>query len=126
VARRLMTNPGDRAHHGSGAYGFGAGGGSVPLRPGLSACLGLTPVQRSTGAKQKLGQITKMGEGTLRWLLVIRASAVIKQALIRGAPPGSWLAQMLTRKLMDPGRGRPGQQDSQDRLGAAVEEPRIG
>ena len=29
---------------------------------------------------------------------VIGASAVIKQALIRGAPPGSWLAQMLARK----------------------------
>jgi transposase len=31
-------------------------------------------------------------------LLVIGASAVIKQALIRGAPPGSWRAQMLARK----------------------------
>lgn len=29
---------------------------------------------------------------------MIGASAVIKQALIRGAPPGSWLAQMLARK----------------------------
>jgi len=29
---------------------------------------------------------------------MIGASAVIKQALIRGAPAGSWLAQMLARK----------------------------
>ena len=28
----------------------------------------------------------------------IGASAVIKQALLRGAPAGSWLAQMLARK----------------------------
>eukprot|EP01036_Dinobryon_divergens_P046292 gene46292-61911_t len=39
-----------------------------------------------------------MGERTLRRLLVIGASAVIKQALIRGAPAGSWLDQMLARK----------------------------
>ncbi len=64
----------------------------------FSAWLGLTPLQRSTGGKQKLGQITKMGERTLRRLLVIGASAVIKQALIKGAPQGSWLAQMLARK----------------------------
>ena len=55
-------------------------------------------MQKSTGGKQKLGQITKMGERTLRRLLVIGASAVIKQALIRGAPAGSWLARMLARK----------------------------
>jgi transposase len=60
--------------------------------------VGLTPLQRSTGGKQKLGQITKADERTLRRLLVIGASAVIKQALIRGAPTGSWLAQMLARK----------------------------
>jgi transposase len=39
-----------------------------------------------------------MGERTLRRLLTIGASAVIKQAAIRGAPAGSWLDQMLTRK----------------------------
>ena len=59
---------------------------------------GLTPLQKSTGGKQKLGQITKMGERTLRRLLVIGASAVIKQALLKGAPPGSWLAQIIARK----------------------------
>jgi transposase len=64
----------------------------------FAAWLGLTPVQRSTGGKQKLGQISKMGERTLRRLLVNGASAVIKQAIRRGAAPGSWLAQMLARK----------------------------
>jgi transposase len=64
----------------------------------FAAWLGLTPVQRSTGGKTKLGQITRMGERTLRRLLVIGASAVIKQALIRGAPAGSWLGGMLARK----------------------------
>ena len=34
----------------------------------------------------------------LRRLLIIGASAVIKQASRRGAPKGSWLEQMLARK----------------------------
>ena len=64
----------------------------------FSAWLGLTPVQRSTGSKQKLGQVSKMGERTLRLLLAVGVSAVIKQALLRGALAGSWPAQILSRK----------------------------
>jgi hypothetical protein len=39
-----------------------------------------------------------MGERTLRRLLIIGSSAVVKQASQRGAPKGSWLEQMLARK----------------------------
>jgi len=39
-----------------------------------------------------------MGERTLRRLLIIGSSAVVKQASKRGAPRGSWLEQMLARK----------------------------
>jgi transposase len=60
--------------------------------------LGLTPLQRSTGGKQKLGQISRMGERTLRRLLIIGASAVVQQARRRGAPQGTWLGRMLARK----------------------------
>ena len=56
-------------------------------------------MQRSTGGKQKLGATSKMGERTLRRLLLIGASAVVKQASRRGAPKGSWLERMLSRKL---------------------------
>jgi hypothetical protein len=64
----------------------------------FAAWLGLTPLQRSTGGKQKLGATSKMGERTLRRLLIIGSSAVVKQAGKRGAPKGSWLEQMLARK----------------------------
>ena len=64
----------------------------------FAAWLGLTPLQKSTGGKQKLGAISKMGERTLRRLLIIGASAVVSQACRRGAPAGSWLAKMLARK----------------------------
>ncbi len=60
--------------------------------------VGLTPRQHSAGGKQKLGSISKMGERTLRRLLIIGSSAVVLQASKRGAPKGSWLEQMLARK----------------------------
>jgi transposase len=57
----------------------------------------LTPLQRSTGGKQKLGATSKMGERTIRRLLIIGASAVVRHAA-RSAPDGSWLGRMLARK----------------------------
>ena len=98
VASRLMTIPGIGPITAAALTALAPAAESFRCGRDFSAWLGLTPVQRSTGGKQKLGQITKAGERTLRRLLVIGASAVIKQALIRGAPAGSWLAQMLTRK----------------------------
>ena len=64
----------------------------------FAAWVGLTPLQRSTGGKQKLGAISRMGERTLRRLLIIGASAVVRHASRRTLPVGSWLAQMLARK----------------------------
>ena len=64
----------------------------------FAAWLGLTPRQHSTGGKDKLGRTTGMGERTLRRLFIIGAAAVVRQAVRRGAPEGSWLASMLARK----------------------------
>ena len=64
----------------------------------FAAWLGLTPLQKSTGGKQRLGAISKMGERTIRRLLILGASAVVRWAGQRGTPAGSWLARMLARK----------------------------
>lgn len=64
----------------------------------FAAWLGLVPRQHSTGGKQKLGKTSKMGQRDIRRLLVIGATAVIRWALRRSAPKGSWLARMLERK----------------------------
>lgn len=64
----------------------------------FAAWLGLTPKQRSSGGKERLGKITKAGERTLRRLLIIGAAAVVRQASKNGAPEGSWLARMLAKK----------------------------
>jgi transposase len=39
-----------------------------------------------------------MGERTIRRLLILGASAVVRWAGQRGTPAGSWLARMLARK----------------------------
>ena len=98
TARRLMTIPG------VGPIASTAITALVPaaqdFRAGrdFAAWLGLTPLQKSTGGKQKLGAVSKRGERTIRRLLIIGASAVVRQASRRGASKGSWLAQMLARK----------------------------
>jgi transposase len=64
----------------------------------FAAWMGLTPLQHSTGSKQTLGATSKMGERTLRRLLIIGASAVLRWAARHGAPAGSWIARMLACK----------------------------
>ena len=64
----------------------------------FAAWVGLTPSQHSSGGKQKLGATSKMGERTLRRLLIIGASSVVRKAIKHGTPSGSWLGKMLARK----------------------------
>jgi transposase len=64
----------------------------------FAAWLGLVPRQHSTGGKQVLGKISKMGQRDIRRLLIIGAMAVVRSALRKGAPEGSWLQRMLARK----------------------------
>ncbi|WP_226629291.1 IS110 family transposase [Alloyangia pacifica] len=65
----------------------------------FAAWVGLTPRQHSTGGKTRLGKTSKMGQKDIRRLLIIGAMAVIQAAGRTGGPkPGSWLAQMLSRK----------------------------
>ena len=80
VARRLMTIPG------IGPIAATAIIALVPAPEGFragrdfAAWLGLVPLQRSTGGKQKLGAVSKMGERTIRRLLILGASAVVRWA----------------------------------------------
>ena len=64
----------------------------------FAASIGLMPLQRSTGGKERLGRTSRMGERTLRRLLIIASSAVVRWAKRKGVPSGSWLHRMLTRK----------------------------
>ena len=64
----------------------------------FAAWLGLVPRQHSTGGKQVLGKVSKMGQRDIRRLLIIGAMAVVRSVLRKGSPEGSWLQRMLARK----------------------------
>ena len=98
VARRLMSIPGIGPIIATAIAALAPPVETFKRGRDFAAWVGLTPLQRSTGGKQKLGATSKMGERTIRRLLIIGASAVVSQAVRRGAPQGSWLARMLARK----------------------------
>lgn len=64
----------------------------------FAAWLGLVPRQNSTGGKQILGKTSKMGQRDVRRLLISGAMALLRSAVRKPPPEGSWLARMLERK----------------------------
>ena len=58
----------------------------------------LVPMQHSTGGKDRLGRVSKMGQKDIRSLLITGAMSVITAATRFGVRKGSWLAKMLERK----------------------------
>jgi len=63
----------------------------------FAAWLGLTPRSNSSGGKERLGRITKMGNRYIRTLLVVGATSVIRSARMKD---GSWLTTW-TRALLE-------------------------
>jgi transposase len=63
----------------------------------FAAWIGLTPKMHSTGGKERLGRISKMGNPVLRSLLVVGATAVSGHAR-RGATVSPWLTGLLARR----------------------------
>ena len=98
VARRLMTIPGIGPIAATAIVALAPHAATFSKSRDFAAWLGLAPLQHSTGGKQTLGRISKMGERTIRRLLIIGGSTVVRQATIHGAPAGSWLEGMLARK----------------------------
>jgi transposase len=98
VARRLMTVPGIGPLIATAIEALAPPPETFRSGRDFAAWIGLTPVQKSTGGKERLGQTSRMGERTLRRLLIIAASGVVRWAKRKGVPPGSWLGRMLARK----------------------------
>ncbi len=63
----------------------------------FAAFLGLVPRQSSSGGKERLGRISKMGDRYLRTLLVVGASAVLRHAG-KGSASTSWARSLLEKK----------------------------
>ena len=98
VARRLMTVPGVGPVVATAITALVAAPEGFRAGRDFAAWLGLVPVQRSSGGKERLGAVSKRGERTIRRLLILGASAVVRWASQHGAPASSWLAGMLARK----------------------------
>jgi transposase len=64
----------------------------------FAAWLGLTPLQNSSGGKERLGRISKMGDKYLRRLLVIGATALVRQFRNRPDKATPHFASLLARK----------------------------
>jgi transposase len=64
----------------------------------LAAWLGLVPRQTSSGGKDRLGHITKKGDGYIRRLLIVGAHAVLR--FVRNGKNASnrWAAELIARK----------------------------
>lgn len=98
MARRLATIPG------IGPVGATALTASITapgqFRSGrqFAAWLGLTPLQNSTGGKEKLGRITKMGDKYLRKLLVVGATSLVRRARQKPETMDPRFVALLARK----------------------------
>ena len=64
----------------------------------FAAWMGLTPCERSSGGKQRIGGISRAGDERLRQLLVLGATAVIRHAKPGRPGVSSWLLSLLERK----------------------------
>jgi transposase len=99
LGRRLMTVPGIRPLIATAIAVLAPPPETFRKPRDFAAWLGLTPRQDSTGGKQRLGATTKMGERSLRRLLIIGAnSVIIKRHVHASARQDTWLGAMLTRK----------------------------
>jgi len=96
TSRRLATIPG------IGPITASALAATVPdpsvFRNGreFAAWLGLVPRQNSSGGKDRLGGISKRGDGYLRRLLIVGAQAVLRWSKVKHSDP--WVIGLLARK----------------------------
>jgi transposase len=98
TARRLMSVPGIGPVIATAIVALAPAANTFENGRHFTAWLGLVPRQHSSGGNERLGRTTKMGDRSLRRLLIIGANAVVRWAVRNPPPAGSWLAKMLARK----------------------------
>ena len=99
-ARRLMTIPGIGPITASAILSTVQDIGAFSSGREFAAFLGLTPRQHSSGGKERLGRITKMGDRYLRKLLVVGACAVIFHRTGHNDALRRWVKALLERKTV--------------------------
>lgn len=97
-ARRLQTMPGVGPLTALAVETFAPEMSAFKRGRDFAAWLGLVPLQRSSGGKQRLGRVSKAGQIDIRRLLIIGAMSRLNWMGRKSIPKGSWLARMLERK----------------------------
>ena len=98
ASRRLATIPGVGVITATALVATIGDGAQFRSGRQLSAWLGLVPRQHSSGGKDRLGRISKRGDGYIRRLLVHGARSVLRwQRAKPGTRPG-WSDQLLARR----------------------------
>jgi transposase len=97
ASRRLMTIPGIGPITASAIAATVSNASLFRSGRQFAAWLGLTPKAHSSGGKERLGGISKQGDGYIRRLLVNGASAVMRMTR-KDATRQPWLARLLERK----------------------------
>jgi transposase len=103
TARRLMTIPGIGPLTAAAICALAPDATTFRCGRDFAAWVGLTPLQRSSGGKERIGRTSRMGERAIRRLLIIGASAVARWASRRGFHASSWLGRMFSSEAADAG-----------------------
>ncbi|MDP2374684.1 IS110 family transposase [Reyranella sp.] len=97
MARRLATIPGVGAVTAAAILAFVPDPAGFKSGRHFAAWLGLTPRSHSSGGKERLGRISKMGNRMLRSLLFVGATAVLRHARNNPKAP-QWITALLARR----------------------------
>ena len=97
-ARRMQTMPGIGPMSAMAIQAFCPPAENFRKGRDFAAWLGLVPRQHSTGGKDRLRRITKMGQRDVRKLLIIGAMSVISASERKGHCDDPWVARMLEKR----------------------------
>lgn len=95
--RRLATIPGVGAITAMAIKAFIPDPAGFKSARHFAAWIGLTPKSHSTGGKQRLGRISKMGNSQLRSLLVVGAASVLRHVR-SDDKTRPWLRELIARR----------------------------
>jgi len=96
--KRLLSIPGVGPVTASAVVGTVGDGTQFRSGRELAAWLGLTPLNRSSGGKEKLGKISKMGDRYIRRLLVVGMTARVRAHANAPERSEPWVARLLENK----------------------------
>lgn len=98
LSQRLSTIPGVGVISATALAASVTDPGSFRSGRQFAASLGLTPLQNSSGGKERMGRISRMGDRYLRRLLVVGMTSLIRRARAKPDSVDPRIAAMLARK----------------------------